>query len=393
MADYIEPVDTQLEDISPIEKIVGDNRDIFKNFKRNSFPNEIYQDYDEINNTEEVAVSQNDYLTDILTNNPEQFKTPSEYYALNTSISESTPNIENAFSSQIDEQQTWFWLDTIKNWCAYVNENNTLALMCWNGIDGWDRVQNIVALANDVNSMMLKYLYSPIFFTTGIAFPNNNYIGNYVPIRYTNGAIAMIYYQTIVLNEDTKIITYNDKFQNLHDTKIYQNGERNEIANTDIGLSSSSTTLSNEPIKIDEKRPAVFAVPTQYCPVLFKQSNGHIAISIIYHLECNGYGSTAETNPMQQISAQEANNRCRNIFGDGSDKTILKDWKHYFNNDATEEIATSIYSNSDEAIYGVPSLTLNVATKEVNKIEIFANRPTPGSNNKYGDDFAERWDR
>ena len=104
-------------------------------------------------------------------------------------------------------------------------------------------------------------------------------------------------------------------------------------------------------------------VPTQYCPTLFRQTNGSIALSYIFYARGNGYGVSTEVNPYHIISSEKANIRCRDIFGAGDDKTIEKDWKRYFVLDFTEEKSSNIYNSDDDTIYGAASLTLNVKKK------------------------------
>ena len=126
---------------------------------------------------------------------------------------------------------------------------------------------------------------------------------------------------------------------------------------------------------------------------MFKQTNGNIALSYTYYVVGNGYGVNTETNPFHIISPTVANERCRDIFGSGDDKTIDKDWKRYFTLDYTEERSSEIRSSNEDTIYGAASLTFNVVEKKINSITIAANRPNPGTNNKDRQDYIERWDK
>ena len=375
----------QMDDITPIHAVTETTLWSYKDFSRYSKATNVFSI---VNKNITSVPSADEILNKELEENKLKYQTPTEYYA--NSLTSFNENVENAFAD-IGEDRNWFWVDTIKNWCIYIEKDTLLQLMCWNGIDGWDSVFDIMVARNAANLYYLarKYLYSPYFFMDGIAYPNDRW-GCFVPIRYPNGVIAQIYYRTLILTGDTNVKNYNNKFQNLHDTKIYQTGERNEIANTGLG---ARTTQIGTPIPTDSTRQAVFAVPTQYCPVLFKQTNGNIALSYTYYVVGNGYGVNTETNPYHIISPTVANERCRDIFGAGDDKTIDKDWKRYFTLDFTEERSSEIRSSNDDTIYGAASLTFNVAEKKINSITIAANRPNPGTNNKDRQDYIERWDK
>lgn len=375
----------QMDDISPIHAIQDTSLWSYKDLWRYSKSTNVFSI---VNKNITSVPSADEILNQELEENKLKYQTPTEYYA--NSLTSSNENVEDAFS-EIGDDRNWFWLDTIKNWCIYVEKSGILQLMCWNGIDGWDSVNDIMTARNSANLYYLarKYLYSQNFFIEGIAYPNDRW-GCFVPIRYPNGAIAQIYYRTLILTADTNVKNYNNKFQNLHDTKIYQTGERNEISN--IGIAATKTSAGTK-IPFDPTRQAVFGVPTQYCPVLFKQTNGNIALSYTYYVVGNGYGVNTETNPYHIISPTVANERCRDIFGAGDDKTIDEDWKRYFTVDSTEERSSEIRSSNEDTIYGAASLTLNVAEKKINSITITANRPNPGTNNRDRQDYIERWDK
>ena len=375
----------QMDDISPIHAVQDTTLWSYKDLSRNSKLTNVFSI---VNKNITSVPSADEILNKELEENKLKYQTPTEYYS--NSLTSFNENVEDAFT-EIGDDRNWFWVDTIKNWCIYVERECILQLMCWNGIDGWDSVFDIMVARNSANLYYLarKYLYSPYFFIDGIAYPNDRW-GCFVPIRYPNGVIAQIYYRTLILTADTNVKNYNNKFQNLHDTKIYQTGERSEISNIGLG---ARKTQAGTPIPVDTTRRAVFGVPTQYCPVLFKQTNGNIALSYTYYVVGNGYGVNTETNPFHIISPTVANERCRDIFGSGDDKTIDKDWKRYFTLDYTEERSSEIRSSNEDTIYGAASLTFNVAEKKINSITIAANRPNPGTNNKDRQDYIERWDK
>lgn len=340
--------------------------------------------------------SAEEVIQDKLYSNPSLYKTPSEFYANETATY--NENMDDAYGGDIGSDRNWFWLDTLKNWCIYIEKNEILYLMCWNGIDGWDSLEEIIIQKDLLNLYRLanKYLYTQYFFEEGVAYPNDRW-GAFVPMRYPEGTPAQVFYKTLILSQDTTSKNYNRKFQSLHDTKIYQTGERNDISNAGMDVIGKSTIpvppYPATPIPYDKNRQASFGVPTQYCPTLFRQTNGSIALSYIFYARGNGYGVSTEVNPYHIISSENANIRCRDIFGAGDDKTIEKDWKRYFVLDFTEEKSSNIYNSDDDTIYGAASLTLNVAEKKINSIKLAANRPNPTTNNKDLQDYIERWDK
>ena len=377
-----------MEDVGPTTTIDGLGKSSYNTFQRYSFLTNILQETHTVGTTP----TPEELLEEELEENPLKYQTPSEYYSKNVTTN-SKANIEDAFNDLVGDDRNWFWLDTIKNWCIYVLYESRLELMCWNGIDGWDRVYDIMVMKNSVNlySLAQKYFYSQYFFEEGVAFPNDRW-GCFVPIRYPNGVVGQVYYRSLILKQDTTTKNYNNKFQNLHDTKIYQTGERNTYSNDGIGVAGRSTN-GGHTIHVDENTKAAFGVPTQYCPVVLKNANGLMSIMYCFYLPTNGYGATDPEFTWNIISPRDANERCRDIFGAGDEKTIDKDWKRYFNINFAEEQQSNIRGTGDETIYGAASLTLNVISKKINNIKLTANRPNPSTNSKEIQDYLERWDK
>lgn len=328
------------------------------------------------------------------------FKTPSEYYS--SSINSSNNLIDEVFDVS-NGDRNWFWLETLKNWCLYIFKDNMLQLCCWNGIDGWDRIFDIMVQLNYNNLEVLaqKYLYTYHFFVQGTAIPNDRF-GLYVPIRYPNEAVGQLYYSTLVLTKDNISKNYNERFQNLHDTKVCQTYEYNDRSNYGRNLGATGTplfnnfyrkTVSQKTVYVQENKGNVFGVANQYCPTVIKSTNGNLMICYSFLCNSNGYGNS-DIEDLSIISAAEANIRCRNIFGAGDGKTIGGDWKNYFSSNADEEVTSDIINiENNETIYGAPNLTYNIATKTINTIKMYANRPNPTTNNRDLEDYLERWDR
>ncbi len=377
-----------MEDVGPTTTIAGSGKSSYNTLQRYSFLTNILQETHTVGTTP----TPEELLEEELEENPLKYQTPSEYYSKNVTTT-SKANIEDAFNDLVGDDRNWFWLDTIKNWCIYVLYESRLELMCWNGIDGWDRVYDIMVMKNSVNlySLAQKYFYSQYFFEEGVAFPNDRW-GCFTPIRYPNGVVGQVYYRSLILKQDTTTKNYNNKFQNLHDTKIYQTGERNTYSNAGISV-VGRTTNGGTSIHVDDNTKAAFGVPTQYCPVVLKNANGLMSIMYCFYLPTNGYGATDPEFTWNIISPRDANERCKDIFGAGDEKTIDKDWKRYFNVNFAEEQQTNIRGTGDETIYGAASLTLNVISKKINNIKLTANRPNPSTNSKEIQDYLERWDK
>lgn len=391
-------ISTFLDDLNPYEKIPGDTNSKYtytKVFRANNH-NNTYIPISKIYKTTPPV----EELLETKLNDPTiKWQTPTEYYASRSTNALKT-NIEDPFAPISGESKTWFWLETIKNWCIYVDYavsgqyGNLLKLYCWNGIDGWDCLADIMDLKNqgNFNKLATKYLYSYNFFTEGAAIEWNVYN----TIRYFDGSIIPLYYRTLYLTRDTIELNYNSNFQNMHDTKIYQTGERSTISNVLLGVDSMPPVLTEslKAIPVDYTRKAIHAIMNQYCPVVTKLTNGNFGLYFVYKLAGNGNLTTTDItkSPREIISCNDVNSRCQDIFGSGDDKT-MKDWKRYNVTNTDEENPSDIRKNSDDTIYGAANLTLNNADSKINSISLIANRPNPTTNNTDLQDYLERWDR
>ena len=100
--------------------------------------------------SKDSAIPQEEYLEEQL--KQIKFMTPSEYY------SDKTQLIDDE-----DSSQNWFWLDTLSNWCRYelFEDGSTIMLKLWNGLGGWDSIQDMMKEINlnDNNKLLKNYLY------------------------------------------------------------------------------------------------------------------------------------------------------------------------------------------------------------------------------------------
>ena len=171
----------------------------------------------------------------------------------------------------------------------------------------------------------------------------------------------------------------------MHLSKIYPEADHNQMANIDGG----GTELKNghHISQADENMKYAFSIDTQYNPCLIKLINGDIALVHVMLIE-----GTSQQDCHYIITPDLANKKCKEIFGDGSDKTIENDWKRIHHDfDWTEEKASKILTDPDQLITGAPNLTRMAGSSTINSIKFFANRPNPTTNNLPGDDFVERW--
>lgn len=376
-----------MEDVMPVGVIPGTVKSSYKEVKKYVYENHVYH---AIEKTYTAEPSVEETLADRLNDTDTKWMTPSEYYS-SSYVAATNTNIENPFDG-VSESLDWFWVDTIRNWCMYeMGDNGCLYLMCWNGRDGWDRLDSIMDLKNSLNLQTLaeQYLYSQYFFAEGPTIQ----FDIYNPIRMPNGKINTYCYRTLYLTRDTVNKNYNDKFQSLHDTKIYQTGERYEVSNTGLGVEGKKT-LSKKEIVVDSTRPACFGVQNQYCPLVVKLANGNFGLYFVYRVNGNGFGVTSsDVEPSSIMSASDANARCKDIFGSGDDRTIYTDWKRFSIANTDEENATDIVSDVNETLYGATSISLDVASDSLNGISLVANRPNPTTKSVDAQDYMEKWDR
>ena len=333
-------------------------------------------------------ISAEEYLDDQI--KTYKYLTPNEYYST-TYIDEDEP------------QQNWFWLDSISNWCRYElsSDNQTIVLKLWNGLGSWDSIIDILYTVGekDFNKLLKQYLYDGDFFNTGAYY--TIYPGKKkeayeplvakIPAEYYHEKIdsrGIIEYNTLILPRDNVSILYKNNMSNTDDL-IYYNNDYNDYARS---FYNKPNPAIPEPIKYkneDTSRKYAVGITTQYCPCVFKLRNGNLAISNYFV----AHTSNDKGLYRNVLSAEEANNRCKNIFGDGSNKTIEEDWKRYYKTDDTEEIKSDLRSINDETLYGSASLIQANAASTINKITIAAMRPNPTTNNRVIQDYLERWDK
>lgn len=336
--------------------------------------------------SKDSAIPQEEYLEEQI--KQIKFMTPSEYY------SDKFKLIDDE-----DSSQNWFWLDTLSNWCRYelFEDGSTIMLKLWNGLGGWDDIQAIMKEINlnDNNKLLKNFLYNKDFFVYGFEFPTNNskdFIQAYNPVVPKNVGDAhnpkvdrgQIHYFTLVLPKDTRSMLYKTNMSNYNEQFNY-NGDYNDYARMFYPDNKEGTT----PKLPDDTRKYAIGIATQYCPCVMKMRTDELAICIYLTAQVSnelGYYKNI-------ITPEEANIRCKQIFGDGADKTIENDWKRYFKNDRSEEKESEVRDTNDDTIFNAQSSILVRGSDTINTIRIYAMRPNPTTNNKEIQDYLERWDK
>jgi hypothetical protein len=375
----------------------------YLNFRKGSFQKNKVYIAKAIRNTE---MTQEEYLDEQIQNR--MFMTPAEWYGQNNKVIDDDEN----------EAQEWFWLNTLSNWCKYeVNEvdKTTVTLKVWDGLGNWDSMVDIMGYYNTGDNYILikNYLYTIHFFRQGPGYPHNYmyWVPAYVPIHGLEGLQenttpitpndGQMRYSTLILLKDSKSVLYKSK-TNMDYANVYYNKEYNPYARE--YYPEPNTEQSNiKPLDKDENRKYVVGSETQPIPCVVRLNNGNLGILFEFVVQTNfnkTYGimknivnTATYENRIYKEDATELNRKCKTLFGDGSDKTIEKDWKRYLVIDNTEEINSDIKYMTEETLYGSPSLTHIAAGKFMDNIKITAPRPNPTTNNKNIEDYIERWNR
>lgn len=319
------------------------------------------------------------------------YMTPSEWYSENLQVIDDEP-----------EAQDWFWLDTLGNWCKYqigTYDHTTADLYVWNGLGDWDRLYDIMFYyqIGDNYQLIKKYLYSNEFFKQG---PMYSYAFDricYVPIKNALGADGQMRYASLILTKDSKSILYKTKM-NMDYANVYHNADYNSYARANYG-EASQTQKERRDVERDPNRKYAIGSETQPVPCLIRGANGNLSIMYTFVVQTNGpvHGNfrnivnTINEDGTEDVS--ELNRKCKTIFGDGSDKTIEKDWKRYIVKETSEEFKSEIKNISEETLYNSASLNTIKAGSIMTPISINAMRPNPSTNNKNISDYLERWNK
>ena len=248
----------------------------------------------------------------------EEYITPSEYYNNFTNIGAYSDGDDGFVRVKTDSNETgvpsWFWSDTLKNWCTYKNVTlrNTIKLYVWNGKNGWDEFEDILRRPDD-------YLYDITYLKLGIDFSTT--------YKYQN---LNIVYKSVILTYDNNFSQYtNDTFQTVRIGKMWSKGLGNDT----------------------RRYPFSIGMP----PVM-RLASGEIAL--MYSLTLPGVNKDHPLIYPEHVKF--INDVCKKYFTAGDDKTMKDDWKRVEKLKVEQDSASVIASMNESTL---------VDADEINTVE------------------------
>lgn len=248
----------------------------------------------------------------------EEYITPSEYYNNFTDIGAYSDGDDGFVRVKTDSNETgvpsWFWSDTLKNWCTYKNVTlrNTIKLYVWNGKNGWDEFEDILRSPDD-------YLYDITHLKFGIDFSTT--------YKYQN---LNIVYKSVILTYDNNFSQYtNDTFQTVRIGKMWSKGLGNDT----------------------RRYPFSIGMP----PVM-RLASGEMAL--MYFLTLPGVNKDHPLIYPEHVKF--INDVCKKYFTAGDDKTMKDDWKRVEKLKAESDSASVIISMNESTL---------VDADEINTVE------------------------
>lgn len=300
---------------------------------------------------EPAEVVDADKALDNALNDPTRvWRTPTEYYSLGNSTA-NLPAGDNAYiradayeSSETEARPTWFWLNTLANWCTFKKTSPvTTELFVWNGMNGWDRFGEIMS---DEEKAQTKYFYDLSRFTKGT--------------KITSAIVetSSIYtYSSLKLTKDTHFSHYDEKsFQTIRINKKNQDDYSSDRYLYSVGM-----------------------------PNIMRLASGEL--EVLYILTVPGASSTDEV--IQNDNIPFINAVCLAYFGDGSEKTIKDDWKRFFK--VTDEEAGEVVTDDDATLYDADEIN-TIKVEEELSISLTVPRQYTETGLILGGDFVERWE-
>lgn len=289
-------------------------------------------------------------LDDALNDPTRVWRTPAEYYSLGNSTS-SLPTGDDAYiradayeSSETEARPTWFWLNTLANWCTFKKTSPaTTELFVWNGVNGWDRFSEIMS---DEEKAKTNYFYDLSRFTKGTKISS--------AIVETSSIYT---YSSLKLTKDTHFSHYDEKsFQTIRINKKDQDDFSSDRFLYSVGM-----------------------------PNIMRLASGEL--EVLYILTVPNASSTDEVIKNDNIPFVNA--VCLAYFGDGSEKTIKDDWKRFFK--VTDEEAGEVVTDDDATLYDADEIN-TIKVEEELSISLTVPRQYTETGLILGGDFVERWE-
>lgn len=362
----------------------------------------------------EVSETVEEMIEDAIEKN--ELKTPSEYYSSDTFFSTIEPGQDgyNKTKIIIDPEQeikisslkdipTWFWLDTLKNWCTF--KANNLAdvftgneLYVWNGRNGWLKFSRLIELwrknqASIKETVKKLSLYDfdrmNLIFQESISPDDDGYADDE---RY------YIDFKGIKLEKDCAYSNHDkETFETITSKIEYDKEAANSYRVTLFsGCPNIIRTGSNEIC-------LCYTLEPNYSKMIMTHFFGKEKDIKYFSHRSRGSGTirqfTQYADPkffnekicLQLFKEDFINSVCAASFGNGNDKTIEKDFHDFFAKKVDEEPSEFFASSSEASLVDAPEIN-NIKIDDAKlKIKFTANDLYSVGSDTTSTDFAERW--
>lgn len=354
--------------------------------------NQIYQKcnlkdiyYKSSENTNKIIsdVDLDSYL-DSLTSDKNIWKTPSEYYSIQTTDISYTKTDNEMIVTD------WFWMDDFKNWATWIildlgKNDYYITLGLWNGKNGWDLLYNMVELYNSgrIEDLLNTYYYKHNIFNVGPVMSSFMSMATFRNVSQVID-VGIISYNSVILTQNTKYSTYDTKsFQNIHNSNIIIDNNR-----TAFNVDYSSDYL----VRYSIQNYKLNVMANNGCPCILRNATGRLML--LYLFKCTGNLKYGEKEPDSLLikDINNINKVTKLYFEDGSDKT-MNDWKRFNKMNKFEETPSDI--NNIEK-YSKNNIITSVADNNSNtNLVMNFNAPRPNETNMpvSENDIVERWNK
>lgn len=293
-------------------------------------------------------------LDKALEDESEVWRTPSEYYGSDGSLSQNIVISEDGFVKADDEDEsntvpTWFWVNSLANWCTFMHTGfQRIELFVWNGKNGWDRFSNIMK-PEQASLISAKYFYDVSKFVQGTSI---SAIIHHQRMPYA--------YRSLRLRYDTKFSQYDEQsFQTVRIGKVHLNKDSTDRYPFSVGV------------------PPIMRLPSG-------------EITLLYYLLLPGMTKKREVVSKDNIDF--INSVCKAYFGDGSEKTIAADWKRFTKVKISgEETMTTIVNEDTSTLVNALEINTAVDSQETLSITFTIPRQYPETIDAENDSYVEDW--
>lgn len=339
-----------------------------------------HADSDNENNTSTAASNE-----EFVTQNKSLLMTPAEYYSEHSTAMIDTDEAKGydrkEQSNLINGVPKYFWVETLKNWCIFrkVSETNyrfryynksisiiedaknaytrrAWEMYIWNGMGGWinfnklcencfthpDTNQQLslyeagkdLHLATETSMTTQYYDMSRFKFISNLRI---DAIGNSTEKYWT-----AIKQRTPTWLVARGIILTNDRDYSVIDSVSCQ----------PIRISKTYARYHNCSNGYDDKWHVGQQCYTTGCPMIWRLPSGELFLASDWQVDGNfDNDDLKHTEVLNESATDFINQAARAFFGEGSDKTIDKDWRNFKYHDSIEEHASAfLTSDSDDTL-------------------------------------------